>query len=653
MPVSPEPHPQPRSQSHWRTLGQIPKILLALVGFVSAIALCAVFLTFLHKVGELASAAAGAVSEELFEAATIVVLAAAVAVGLAIARKRLITRSQDEIRKQVHLLEAAVNNMSQGLCMFDHDQRLIICNERYAQIYGIPPDKVRPGMSLRNILELRLANGGYHGEAGSYVSRRLSVPRDNKPAQTVIELANGHTLQIVRHPLPEGGWVSTHEDITDRRQIEAKIAHMAHHDILTNLPNRALFNSKMEEGLARVARGETLAVFHLDIDHFKMVNDTLGHSIGDALLRAVTDRLIPCVREVDMIARLGGDEFAIIQAAVKDPSDVTALAQRIVDAIATPFTLEGHNMVVGTSIGIAMAPSDAKNAEELLQKADLALYRAKAEGRGTFRFFEPEMDAKMQARRALELDLRNALASNQFELFYQPLVSLDTGRIFCFEALLRWRHPERGLISPLDFVPLAEESGLIVPIGEWVLHEACREATTWPDSVRLSVNVSAAQFKSPNLVKTVALALANSGLAPGRLDLEITESVLLYENSTALTTLTQIKQMGVGIAMDDFGTGYSSLSYLRSFPFDKIKIDRSFIRDLGSNEDCLAIVRAVTSLGTSLGMATIAEGVETTEQLEQLRSQGCDAIQGFLISKPRPAADLKPLLDELRKNAAA
>jgi diguanylate cyclase (GGDEF)-like protein len=383
------------------------------------------------------------------------------------------------------------------------------------------------------------------------------------------------------------------------------------------------------------------------------VNDTLGHSMGDALLRAVSERLLNCIRDLDTIARLGGDEFAIIQIAPAEPHEAAALAERIIETIAAPFSLEGHQIGIGTSVGIALAPSDGVLGEELLQKADLALYRAKMDGRNTFRFFEPGMDAQMQERRAIEVDLRNALAANQFELYYQPLVTMESGRITGFEALLRWHHPQRGLVPPGDFIPLAEEVGLVVPIGEWVLQQACREAASWPGNVHVAVNLSPAQFRSRNLLPAITLALANSGLDPSRLELEITESVLLYENQSTLTTLSQIKALGVRIAMDDFGTGYSSLSYLRSFPFDKIKIDRSFIRDLANSEDCVAIVRAVTSLGASLGMKTIAEGVETVEQMERLRLEGCEEVQGFLISPPRPVSELGPMLDELRNDAAA
>jgi diguanylate cyclase (GGDEF)-like protein/PAS domain S-box-containing protein len=569
------------------------------------------------------------------------------------ARRELIARSEAEITKQAERLKAAVDNMSQGLCMYDAEQRLIISNDRYAEIYGIPPEQIHAGMSVREILELRLATGGYYGDAGSYSTRRISASQENNPAQYVVELQNGRIVQIVRQPLKNGGWVATHEDITERRQIEAKIAHMAHHDVLTNLPNRVLFRDKMDEALTRVSRGEMIAVICLDLDHFKTVNDTLGHSTGDAVLREVTTRLLGCIGGSDTIARLGGDEFAIIQAGVKEPQDAAALAQQIINTMTEPLTIEAHQIPIGTSIGIALSPSDGTQAEELLQKADFALYRAKADGRGSSRFFEAEMDAQMRSRRALELDLYNALSGGQFELFYQPLVNLKSGQISAFEALLRWRHPERGLVAPDQFIPLAEDVGLIVPIGEWVVHEACREAVNWPESVHVAVNLSPAQFKSRNLVQTIALALSNSGLAPERLELEITESVLLYENQNALATLTQIKALGVKISMDDFGTGYSSLSYLRSFPFDKIKIDRSFIHDLTSSDDCVAIVRAVTSLGASLGMSTTAEGVETTEQLERLRLEGCAEIQGFLISPPRSATEIAPLLDKLRENAAA
>jgi diguanylate cyclase (GGDEF)-like protein/PAS domain S-box-containing protein len=652
-----------------RTISQGREVVIALIVIATALAGAAgVFLTFsISRPVERLTRHAQHVRErgELIEFSDLKLLGSADEFGdlsrmfngmireLAEVRRQLIAKSQADMRQQVEWLEAAVDNMSQGLCMFDEDQRLIICNARYAEIYGLSPAQVRPGMTLREIREIRLQSGGFHGDASTYVARRITANQDSMQAHSVVELHSGRVVQMRRQPLKNGGWVATHEDITERRQIEAKIAHMAHHDVMTNLPNRVLFREKMEEALGRMERGETFAVLCLDLDHFKAVNDTLGHAIGDALLRAVTTRLVNCVREIDTVARLGGDEFAIIQVDIALPKEAATLAERVIEALSAPFTVEGHQVTIGTSVGIALAPNDGCATEELLPKADLALYRAKGDGRGTYRFFETGMDAQMQERRALESDLRTALAGGQFELFYQPLADLKSGRITGFEALLRWRHPQRGLIAPGDFIPLAEEIGLIVPIGEWVLHQACREAAGWPAGVQIAVNLSPAQFKSRNLVQTIVLALTNSGISPDRLELEITESVLLYENQNTLATLSQIKELGVRIAMDDFGTGYSSLSYLRTFPFDKIKIDRSFIRDLTHSEDCVAIVRAVTSLGASLGMKTIAEGVETNEQLEHLRREGCGEVQGFLISPPKSAADIAPLLDQLRADAAA
>jgi diguanylate cyclase (GGDEF)-like protein len=572
---------------------------------------------------------------------------------LAEARHRLIVNSEAEISKQAERLRDAIAHMSQGLVMYDHNHRLIISNARYGEIYDIPPERITPGLTLRDVLYLRVTAGTHHGDPETYLQRRLGANRDGDASDTVVELQNGRIVQILRRPLKNGGWVSTHEDITERRQIEARIAHMAHHDVLTNLPNRVLFRERMEDSLVRSARGELVAVFCLDLDHFKTVNDTLGHSIGDALLRAVTERLLGCVRETDTVARLGGDEFAIIQVGLENPCEASVLAQRVIDRMGSPFVLDSHQVVIGTSVGIAVAPNDGREADDLLKKADLALYRAKSDGRGAYRFFEPDMDASMQTRRKLELELRSAISMGQFELHYQPLVNLDSRQITSFEALLRWRHPERGLVSPAEFIPLAEEIGLIIPIGEWVIHQACRDAATWPENVHIAVNLSPVQFKSRKLVETITLALTNSGLAANRLELEITESVLLNESQTTLATLRQIKELGVRIAMDDFGTGYSSLSYLRSFPFDRIKIDRSFIRDLGESEESVAIVRAVTSLGASLGMATIAEGVETAEQLDRLREEGCTEVQGFFIGKPKTLAEIAPLLDDIRRAAAA
>ena len=434
-------------------------------------------------------------------------------------------------------------------------------------------------------------------------------------------------------------------DVTERRRAEARISHMAHHDALTDLPNRLLFRERLDEALVRMRRhDEGLAILCLDLDHFKDVNDTLGHPVGDKLLRAVARRLSGALRESDVVARLGGDEFAIIQTSIATPEDASHFAIRLVELIGEPYDIDGHHVIVGASVGIALAPGDGDNPDRLLKNADMALYRAKGDGRGTFRFFEPEMDARVQARRALELDLRKALVAGEFEMFYQPLVNLSDNAVTGFEALLRWRHPVRGMVSPADFIPLAEEIGLIVPLGEWVLRQACAEAATWPDHVKVAVNLSPVQFKSRNLLPAVMMALASSGLPATRLELEITESVLLSESEANLATLHQLRALGVRISMDDFGTGYSSLSYLRTFPFDKIKIDQSFVRELSASGDCMAIVRAVAGLGSSLGIPTTAEGVETDEQLEWLRGEGCTEVQGYLFSPPRPAHEIARLL---------
>jgi diguanylate cyclase (GGDEF)-like protein len=447
--------------------------------------------------------------------------------------------------------------------------------------------------------------------------------------------------------------VATYEDITERRRAEARISHMALHDQLTNLPNRRFFVEQIENRLLRLERGHKFAVLCFDLDRFKTVNDTLGHIFGDKLLRQVAERLHPCLREGDTVARMGGDEFAIIQGSLTEATEITALAARLIETINAPFDLDGHQVVVGASIGIAVAPTDAADADQLLKNADMALYRAKAEGRGTYRFFEPKMDALMQARRVLELDLRKALINGEFELYYQPIVNLATDGISGFEALLRWNHPQRGLVAPLEFIPLAEETALIVPIGEWVLRQACREAVKWPRHISVAVNVSPAQFTRPNLPQVVMSALAASGLAAERLELEITESVLLLGSESTLATLHQLRKMGVRISMDDFGTGYSSLSYLRSFPFDKIKIDRSFVHDVASNEDSMAIIRAVTGLGANLHMTTTGEGVETQQELDYLKREGCVEAQGYFFSRPRPANEIYQMLEGRADGAAA
>ncbi|ONG59108.1 hypothetical protein BKE38_00055 [Pseudoroseomonas deserti] len=436
-------------------------------------------------------------------------------------------------------------------------------------------------------------------------------------------------------------------DVTARHEAEARIAHIARHDPLTGLPNRLLFRDRLEQALAHARRGQGFAVLCLDLDRFKEVNDTLGHPIGDALLCAVAGRLRDELRDTDTLARLGGDEFAVIQSSIEQPQDAITLAGRLVETICRPFELNGHQVVVGTSIGVAMAPQDGLEADMLLKGADMALYRAKSEGRGRWRFFEPAMDAAMQLRRALEIELRRALLLGEFELYYQPIVDVASRHVTGLEALLRWRHPERGLVPPDAFIPLAEEIGLIVPIGEWVLARACADAAGWPGAPRVAVNLSPAQFASRGLVEVVEAALRDSGLDPTRLELEITETVMLQDSQATLQTLHRLKALGLRIAMDDFGTGYSSLSYLQRFPFDKVKIDRSFTSELGLSRQSDAIVQAVTDLCAGLDMVTTAEGVETENQLQTLSQRGCREAQGFLFSRPQPAASVPEMLRSL------
>src|SRR5712671_1618711 len=442
-------------------------------------------------------------------------------------------------------------------------------------------------------------------------------------------------------------------DITERKRAEARVAHMAHHDALTGLPNRVLFRLRMEEMLARANRdGKGAAMLCIDLDNFKSVNDTLGHPCGDNLLQRVGECIRRVIREEDTAARLGGDEFAILQANVAHPADAATLASRFLSEISEPFDVMGHQILVGASVGIALISGDGNDADHLLMKADLALYRAKADGKATFRFFEPEMDARAQARRRLEMDLRQATIAGTLEVHYQPLVQLESGQISGFEALLRWPHAERGLIPPSEFIPVAEETGLIMSLGAHVLYRACADAAKWPPHVKLAVNLSPLQFRTGNLFLTVKQALEQSGISPERLELEITEAVLLEKVDHILATLHALRAIGVSISMDDFGTGYSSLSYLRSFPFDKIKIDRSFVENLGSNAEAQAIVRTILSLGTSLGMTITAEGIETDAELACLKAAGCHQGQGFLFSKPRPQAEILKLLDKQTPQAA-
>ncbi len=551
--------------------------------------------------------------------------------------------------EQVNLqLDVALNNMTHGLCMFDGSQRLIICNGRYGAMYGLPEYLTKPGTTLAQILK-------YRRENGSLLQRLDESPvppgrnNDARAEHSIEELPDGRIISIALQTMADGGWVSVHEDITDRRKAETRIAHLARHDQLTNLPNRVFFRAQLEEAIARSQRGGSFAVHCLDLDRFKIINDTLGHPIGDELLKAVSERLQDCVQSSDFVARLGGDEFAIIQSNVGRPEDCSNLARRIIDVVSEPYPIEGQQLIVGASIGIAIATGRDINPDQLLKNADLAMYRAKSDGRGAYRLFEPEMDARIQARRAMERDLRHALNSDEIELYFQPVVNTQRGIVTGFEALVRWFHPRDGEIPPSKFIPLAEENGLIGPLGEWIFRSACMEAAKWPRDISVAINLSSAQIKLGNIAKVILGALAASGLAASRLVIELTESVLLENDTKTIALLNEFRHLGIRIAMDDFGTGYSSLSYLRNLPLDKIKIDQSFIHDLGKKPEARAIVRAITSLANALNIGVVAEGVETAEQLQIVSAEGCNEVQGYFFSHPRPAAEVTEIILQCNK----
>ncbi|MBN8871770.1 MAG: EAL domain-containing protein [Rhodospirillales bacterium] len=552
------------------------------------------------------------------------------------------SEAQQALERQGQQLAAALDNMLHGLTMFDEQARLVLANRRLNEIVQVPPGIIVPGMTLDAVARAAIM-------AGQFTEADLQALRDHRQAVGCAkrdvfmwELQDGRTIRVGHAPV-ERGWVMTFEDLSELRRASAMIEHLAHHDPLTGLPNRLLFRQRLEAALARVRRGEGVALHCLDLDEFKAVNDTLGHPVGDRLLQLVARRLQQTVREVDTIARLGGDEFAILQVGVQADTDCAALADRLRQTLSTPFEISADQVEIGVSIGIALAPQDGLDADHLMRCADLALYRAKEE-RGTFRLFQTEMDAAMQARRSLERDLRQAVATEELTLAFQPLVDAATGHIAGCEALLRWPHAQRGLVPPDQFIPLAEQTGLIVPIGEWVLRTACRTAATWAPPVRVCVNLSPVQFRHRGLVAAVTAALSESGLAPERLELEITESVMLSDTATTLTALDALRGMGIRIAMDDFGAGYSSLAYLRRFRFDRIKIDRGFIRDLVQQPDAVAIIRAIVGVGSDLGIAITAEGVETSAQSVLLAELGCDEMQGYLFSPPVEPAALQALL---------
>ncbi len=556
-------------------------------------------------------------------------------------------RREAELSEQNRRFNVALANMSQGLSMYDGDQRLLVCNERYLSMYRLPEEMAAPGTEFRRIVECYVGKGIYCGDdPEAYVDERLTEVHATEPYTTIKELRDGRVIAIKHQPMEHGGWVATHEDITQQRRAEARISHMARHDALTNLPNRVQLRERMDDALYGAHDdSQSLALLVLNIDRFKEINDTLGHSVGDTLLQCIAERLREQLADVSMVARLGGDEFAVLEMCEDAANRAAALARRVQAAIGEPLDIDGHQLVIGVSVGIAIAPTDGNESDQLLKNADLALDRAKSERRGTYSFYEREMDERLQARRSLEQELRLAIANGEFEVFYQPQLNLSRNEISGCEALLRWRHPLRGLISPATFIPVAEETGLIVEIGDWVLRQACADASAWPADIRVAVNVSAIQLRRGDVLGSALAALKASGLSPKRLELEVTESVLLEEHRDVLDTLQQLHGLGVRIALDDFGSGYSSLGYLRRFPFDKIKLDRSFVSELSEKVgNSSAIVRTVAALGSNLGIATTAEGVETAEQLDLVRKEGYTEVQGYYLSPPVPLKDLGPLL---------
>ncbi len=563
----------------------------------------------------------------------------AIAALLFLVVRKLLQQHQFEKQR----LDTAINNMTQGLLMFDSSRRLVVANQRYIEMFGVSTAVVKPGCTMHELLNHRKEIGSFTGDVDEYCSKLFRRLAQGKIFQTIMDTAGGGSIQVMYRPLPHGGWVTTLEDITERRSAEQRITHLAHYDPLTDLPNRALFHEKLKRELGCIADGEQLAVFYIDIDEFKSVNDSLGHLIGDELLKSVAVSLSRCAGPDDFVARLGGDEFAIVQTAVKSLDEVTNLVTRVFDAIRMPYECLGHQVTTDASIGIALAPGHGVDLDQILKNADLAMYAAKSAGRRTYRFFEPDMDAQVQARRILEMDLRQAITDGGLEVYYQPCFSIRDNTITGCEALLRWQHSERGMISPAEFIPIAEDTGLINQIGEWVLATACTEAATWPDDVKLAVNVSPVQFRSGTLALKIVAALAASGLPAHRLELEITEAVLIRDDEAALDILHQLRAIGVRIALDDFGTGYSSLSYLQRFPFDKIKIDRCFVNDIAEPDGSSCIVQAVVNIAAARHMTTTAEGVETQQQLELLRALGCAEMQGYLFSPAKPAAEIRQL----------
>jgi diguanylate cyclase (GGDEF)-like protein len=545
----------------------------------------------------------------------------------------------DDLHVQNDRFDAALNNMSQGLCMGTSDLTLVVGNDRFQELFGLP-DAIIPGTAVRDLYQAMALSSAVSPEfALKLMTTHVSLIKDGLSVKVLHE-AGERSLTLTHEPMPDGGWVTTFEDITEQRKAEARITFMANHDILTGLPNRLMFRDRLSEAISKLGKSfARLSVICLDLDRFKQINDSLGHPAGDSLLRIVAARLRRAVSENDVVARLGGDEFVVFCTGTDHPLAMAGVAERIIAALGDPYDLSGHRAVISASIGIAETTDPMADADLLLKNADLALYRAKADGRATYRFFEKAMEIELLQRQAIEMDLDSAMENRGLEVYYQPVLGLRARDVVGFEALLRWHHPERGLISPSEFIPIAEDTGLIMKIGAWVLDQACAEAARWPEPKKIAVNLSAIQFEA-DIVKTVSDALMKSGLAPELLELEITESVLLKDHQTVLLTMRRLRNLGVRIVLDDFGTGYSALSYLRMFPFNKLKIDRAFVIDICEREESRAIVTSIVQLAAALGMTTTAEGVETAAQAVALTAMGCDEGQGFFFGHPSPAGQV-------------
>ena len=553
--------------------------------------------------------------------------------------------SRKQLKLQNQRMAAALDGTGYAISIFDGKKRLVYCNRYFIDLYHLPKRLGRPGTAFADIVRGRIAADSYVGDdPEAYFEQRTAGVDRSLVSTDVHRLRTGEVVSIHHLPLPDGGWVATHKDITEFNRLQEELAHRAYHDALTGLFNRHMLQQRLAKCVEDAAGLGNFVLLLVDLDGFKGVNDTLGHSAGDQLLKEVAHRLEATVSTRGMTARVGGDEFAVVMDLGSSGRDAHMLAVELLDAGHRPFTVDGQPCDITFSIGIAVAPGDGNSADQLLKNADLALYAAKKERRGSYRFFEPAMDKAMRDRRQLERDLAVALERGQFEVYYQPILNLKRQVISGFEALLRWHHPEEGMISPARFIPIAEETGLIVPIGEWVLREAISEAAHWPQGIRIAINVSSIQFLRGNVVATIMNALGSAGLAPERVEIEITESVFFENNVANLDALRQLHALGLKIALDDFGTGYSALSYLLSYPFDKIKIDGSFVRASDNAAGAQAIVRAIAEIGHRMGIVTTAEGIETAAQLRNVHAAGYTEAQGYLIARPMPADQVHKML---------